>query len=161
MSRAFLRAFEVVIGHEGDYVNHPRDPGGETKFGISKRAYPSLDIRGLTLDDARGIYHRDYWRVVRGDDLPPDLALLMFDAAVNNGPVQAVLWLQRAAGVRADGQFGPITLAAAGGPGVARKFHETRARMMANLETWPTFGRGWAIRLAVLPFEAQQMVGGE
>ena len=57
----FDRAFRFLIGEEGGYVNDPADPGGETKFGISKRAYPQLDIKSLTLDQAKAIYRRDYW----------------------------------------------------------------------------------------------------
>jgi lysozyme family protein len=161
MSRAFLRAFEILIGHEGGYVNHPNDPGGETKFGISKRAYPQLAIADLTLERARDIYARDYWEPIKGDRLPPDLALLVFDAAVNNGVGQAARWLQRTVGVKQDGNIGPRTLEAVRQTAdVARRFHTTRVEMMTGLATWSSFGRGWARRLALLPFEAQQMVGG-
>lgn len=54
-------AHSAPIDHEGGCVNHPEDPGGETKFGITKRSYPHLNIRDLTLDDARAIYRRDFW----------------------------------------------------------------------------------------------------
>ncbi len=82
----FDSAFAIVVGEEGNYVNDPNDPGGETKFGISKRSYPNLDIRQLTLDQAKAIYERDYWRALSCDQLPWDIALLTFDAAVNQGP---------------------------------------------------------------------------
>lgn len=52
----FDKAFEIVVGHEGGYTDHPSDPGGETKFGISKRSYPNENIKGLTLERAKQIY---------------------------------------------------------------------------------------------------------
>lgn len=142
-------AFRVVIGEEGDYANNPRDPGGETKFGISKRAYPALDIAALTCDEAKAIYRRDYWDVVRGDSLPPGLALLTFDAAVNSGPSRAVRWLQAACGASVDGIMGPETLAAAGKASLAAlaEFQAQRLLFMAGLPTWPTFGLGWSRRV--------------
>ncbi len=60
-SQKFEKAFEYVIQNEGDYVLDKNDPGGETKFGISKRSYPTLNIRDLTLEDAKEIYYRDFW----------------------------------------------------------------------------------------------------
>jgi len=77
-----------------------------SKFGISAMSYPTLDIFNLTLEDAHGIYKSDYFDKVRGDDLPPPLALLVFDAAVNSGPLRAALWLQASLGVSQDGVIG-------------------------------------------------------
>ena len=57
----FTEAIGVILYHEGGYVNDKDDPGGETMMGISKRAYPNLDIKGLTEDDVKEIYHKDYW----------------------------------------------------------------------------------------------------
>ena len=81
----FDLAFSLVIGHEGGYVNDPRDPGGETKFGISKKSYPNLNIRLLTLADAKRIYLRDYWNRLQLDRLPDAVRFDLFDAAVNSG----------------------------------------------------------------------------
>ena len=133
-----------------------------TKYGISAAAYPRLDIAALDLDDARAIYRRDYWDRVQGDALPPPLALLVFDAAVNNGVGRAVRWLQLAAGVKADAVVGPATLAAVAayagsGAGLLTEFQAQRMTFMAGLPTWRTFGLGWARRLCRLPFEAVQM----
>jgi len=157
MSAAFDAAFDILIGHEGGYSNNPRDPGGETRFGISKRSYPREDIKNLTVERAKEIYRRDYWRPIRGDELVAPLALLVFDAAVNNGVGQAIRWLQRAARVPVDGDLGPVTIAAAATVGVEARFHLERAMTMTDLPTWPTFGRGWCIRLATLPFQAFAM----
>jgi lysozyme family protein len=147
----FDEAFEALIGHEGGYVNDPRDPGGETKFGISKRAYPSVDIRNLTLDGAKAIYRRDYWAPIGCDNLPAALRFHVFDAAVNSGLRQAVQFLQRAVGVAADGRLGPVTRAAvmaADPASLAARYSGARLQFMTELTTWPTFGKGWARRIA-------------
>lgn len=81
----FLQAFALVIGEEGGYVDDPNDPGGETKFGISKRAYPNLDIAQLTLEEAQALYQRDYWDKLNLDALSWEMSLILFDAAVNQG----------------------------------------------------------------------------
>lgn len=78
---------------EGGYVNDPADPGGETKYGISKRAYPNVDIRNLTPELAGTIYENDYWGPAGCAQLPPGMALVVFDSAVNCGVQRAVNWL--------------------------------------------------------------------
>lgn len=157
---AFEEAFRLVIGHEGGYSNDPKDPGGETKYGISKRSYPRVDIGALTLEGAHRIYRADFWDKIHGDDLDPGLALVAFDAAVNNGVGQAVRWLQRALGVKEDGVIGPVTLnalAKADPQKVLIELHASRIFMMAGLSTWKHFGRGWSRRLASLPYQAAKM----
>ena len=157
---AFEEAFRLLIGHEGGYSNDPKDPGGETKYGISKRSYPRVDIGALTLEGAHRIYRADYWDKIHGDDLDPALALVAFDAAVNNGVGQAVRWLQGALGVKQDGVIGPVTLnalAAADPQKTLVELHAQRIYMMAGLSTWKHFGRGWSRRLASLPYQAAKM----
>jgi lysozyme family protein len=148
----FDTAFEKLIGHEGGYSNNPHDPGGETKFGISKRSYPALDIAALTLAEAKAIYRRDYWDRAQCDRLPPDLAFDLFDAAVNSGIGQAIRWLQRSVGVADDGYVGPLTLGALTRDGdlsaVQARFNGHRLAFMTSLSTWQTFGKGWARRIA-------------
>lgn len=157
---AFEEAFRLVIGHEGGYSNDPKDPGGETKYGISKRSYSHIDIGALTLDGARRIYKADYWDKIHGDDLDPGLALVAFDAAVNNGVSQSIRWLQGAVGVKQDGVIGPATLNALSKADPAKtlvELHASRIFMMAGLSTWKHFGRGWSRRLADLPYQAAKM----
>lgn len=89
------------------------DPGGLTKYGISQKAYPTLDIRSLTEEDARSIYDGTYWAGIRGDDLPGPIALVAFDCAVNQGVATAIKLLQRALGVPQDGIIGQVTIMAA------------------------------------------------
>jgi lysozyme family protein len=110
-SQAFRRALDFTLAQEGGYVHDPADPGGETKFGISKRAYPDLDISQLSRSDAAAIYHRDYWMPLRGDDLPPLAALILFDWAVHSGVQMASHALQKQlGGLAVDGAIGPLTV---------------------------------------------------
>lgn len=97
----FDKAIEFVLKWEGGYVNHPDDPGGETKYGISKRAYPDLDVANLTLDDAKVIYKRDYWDKAECDGLETHLAMIVFDTAVNCGVNKAKEFFKKA---KEDGQ---------------------------------------------------------
>lgn len=157
---AWETIFQIVVGHEGGYVNDPKDPGGETKYGISKRSHPAVDVGALTLDGARRIYKANYYDKIHGDDLDPGLALVCFDAAVNNGVGQAIRWLQGALGVKEDGIIGPATMAAlarADPQTVLVELHARRIFMMAGLSTWKHFGRGWSRRLASLPYQAAKM----
>jgi len=157
---AFDQAFEIVVGHEGGFSDNPNDPGGATKYGISARSYPNVNIGALTLDGAKAIYQRDYWNRAGCDLCDPGLALIVFDAAVNNGVGQAVRWLQAAVGVTADGVIGPATRAAvakANAQEALVALHAARINMMAGLPTWQTFGRGWSRRLAQLPYQAASM----
>lgn len=130
---SFERAFRIVVGEEGGYVNDPRDPGGETKYGISKRSYPNVDIKNLTLEQARAIYREDYWDALKLDGQPWHKALCLFDCAVNQGRAVAVELLQQDA------------------PWVVN-FQAERVRRYASLKSWPVYGRGWtrrAIRIAI------------
>ena len=159
----FERAFAVVIGAEGGYSNNPADPGGPTKYGITlatlsrsrARACTAADVQALTLVEAEAIYKRDYWDKIRGDDLPPPIALVVFDCLVNGG--HPALWLQGALRVKADGSIGDITVAAAKAAKVADVVSEVNAQRMvylASLPTWGTFGLGWARRIAHLGIAA-------
>ena len=147
----FDQCFDKLIAHEGGYVSHEKDPGGETNFGISKRAYPQVDIKNLTRDAAKQIYKTDYWDRAQCDKLPPTLAYLLFDCAVNSGIGQAVRFLQRAVGVADDCQIGPLTLAAVqriDQESLCAKFLGQRLDFMTRLSTWDVFGKGWARRIA-------------
>lgn len=172
----FDQAFSIVIGHEGDFDATHADPGnwtsgvvGEgvlkgTRWGISAAAYPGLNIAELSQADAAAIYHSDYWERIEGNSLPAPLALLVFDAAVNNGVGHAVRWLQSAVGVTPDGQLGPATRAAIsttaariGGASLCAEFQAQRLAFMAALPTWRIFGLGWARRLCQLPYQSVSM----
>jgi lysozyme family protein len=117
-SSKFLKAFDYMLKHEGGYVNDRADPGGETRYGISKRSYPNLNIKDLTRDQARKIYHRDFWTKARCESIDDEgLSVKLFDLCVNMGIPQAVKLIQRAlraAGISVveDGILGSATLAA-------------------------------------------------
>ncbi|OED43597.1 hypothetical protein ACH42_09810 [Endozoicomonas sp. (ex Bugula neritina AB1)] len=111
-SSAFEIAVSFVLAAEGGYVNDPEDTGGETSFGISKRAYPDLNIRALTLKHATAIYHEDYWLACGCQKMPAALACVVFDTAVNMGQVTAIQQLQKTLSVVVDGIVGPQTLTA-------------------------------------------------
>ena len=153
----FDQAFATLLKHEGGFSDHAADPGGKTRFGITEAVAREAgyrgDMRELPLDLAKRIYKDRYWDAVRADELPEAIRYAVFDAAVNSGPRQAILWLQRAVGVRDDGVIGPITLSAvrATDPqALLRRMLSARLRLMTDLPTWPTFGRGWARRIADL-----------
>lgn len=168
----FDQAFAILIGEEGGYSTDPRDPGNwtggncglgvcaGTKYGLSAAAFPTLDIGTLTPDAARAIYLGSYWTPMHGDALPPVVALVAFDAAVNNGVGMSTIWLQSAAGVRVDGDIGPVTIAAAERADpttLATEMLALRMVHMASIPGWSTFGLGWARRLCGLPFKAMDM----
>jgi len=107
----FDKAILEVLKHEGGYVNHPNDPGGETNYGITKKVYPKLDIKNLTVEQAKEIYRKDYW--LSGlDELEYPIAAKIFDMVVNMGTRQAIKLVQRAVDVSDDGILGKGTLAA-------------------------------------------------
>jgi lysozyme family protein len=146
----FERCLAFTVGSEGGYVNDPNDPGGETKFGISKRQYPDLDIALLTAEDASEIYHDDYWVPMHCDDIPGPLAMCVFDEGVNTGQHEAVLLLQRAVGAQpTDGKIGPNTIAQANRyilPSAIYRFADEREKYYRSLPTFPRYGRGWLLR---------------
>jgi lysozyme family protein len=145
----FENAVEVIFEHEGGLVDNPKDPGGLTNFGISQRAYPSVDIRGLTKVTAAAIYKRDYWDKINGDLLKPAIALCVFDSAVNQGVGFAAKALQKECGVTADGAIGPATAAAANKNTMqtVERFMTARILHYGSLPTFDTFGKGWIKRI--------------
>ena len=115
----FDEIIEVVLEHEGGYVNDPKDPGGETNFGIAKRSHPDVDIKNLTKEGAKEIYKEVYWDKNKVESLPEELWHIYFDMCVNQGKSRAVKIIQRAVNgkggsLTVDGGLGPMTIAAIG-----------------------------------------------
>lgn len=148
----FDGAFMRLLENEGGYSDHPLDPGGKTMYGITEkvaRAWGYLgEMKDLPLETAKQIARAYYWTPSRCDQLPPAIAFHVFDATYHGGP--AVQWLQKAAGVTADGIIGAKTVAAVRDKNPAElvmAFNALRLGYLANLKTWPEFSRGWARRI--------------
>lgn len=171
----FDRALEFVLAREGGKVDDPKDRGGRTAYGITQRTYdayragkPSRDVWDIPPLDVLRIYRRSYWDAVQGDRLAaasPDVALCVFDCAVNSGPGTAIKQLQTVLGVEADGGFGPITetaLVAAAGTGYPRLLAKLLAardafyrRLVAKDPSQGRFLAGWLNRVN----ELREVVG--
>lgn len=148
---------ETILHHEGGYVNHPKDPGGETNLGVTKRVYEEFggtkDMRDLTVEDVEPIYKKNYWDRIKADELPSGLDLAVFDWAVNSGTGRAAKKLQSMIGTVADGGIGPNTLRTLndyidehGLEATIENYAEVRQDFYESLSTFETFGRGWTRR---------------
>lgn len=152
MLTPFEVALAFVLEREGGYSNDANDPGGETNFGISKRAYPHLNMKALTREDAVAIYWGDYWIPCRCDSLPDEVAIMVFDCAVNQGVEFAKRTLQQTLGVVVDGDIGPKTQQAAKRASVGvvvGDYASARIRryLGMNNAAEERFERGWCERV--------------
>lgn len=144
-----LCAKELMVS-EGGYVNDPRDPGGETKYGISKKAYPNEDIKNMTQERAIYLFKRDYWDKCKCDNMPDALSIVVSDCAYNSGTTRANKILQECLGVTADGIIGPKTLGAIEKQDLQKllwKYHDNRLNFLKSLSTWEVYGKGWKDRV--------------
>lgn len=149
MTVDFHTAFDRLLGFEGGYSNDPKDLGGETNWGISKRSYPHVDIKALTIEGAKAIYLRDFWQPL--DGAHPAIRFQVFDFAVNGGLSVSIRKLQYVVGVADDGHWGPVSskaLATFDVNDVLLRFNAQRLRFYATLRGWPDFGKGWVLRIA-------------
>jgi len=150
--KIFDEALEMVLIHEGGYVDDPHDKGGETKYGISKRAYPNVDIKNLTTRQAGDIYRADYWDKSHCSSLPSGVAIQVFDTAINCGVSRAAKFLQECVGATADGVIGKKTLAAVSeshkdsGSDLIQKYTDRREQYYRSLKQYDRYGRGWSRR---------------
>ena len=163
---AFSTIIKMVLEHEGGYVNHPNDPGGETKYGISKRAYPDIDIAAITEEDAEEIYYRDYFSRIKGDDLPSSVACVVLDYGVNSGISRASKALQSACGItNGDGIIGPhslnavwVTVEEKGEEYLVNEVTRIRQEFIRGLSIYDTFGRGWERRIDETRAKALELI---
>ncbi len=157
MKQNFDKCLEMLLHHEGGFVNHPKDPGGMTNLGVTKAVYDAwtgkesseAEMRALTPADVAPIYRKNYWDKVRGDDLPSGVDWCAFDWAVNSGSKRPAKAIQKAVGAKQDGAIGPMTLQAVADVDpdrIIEAVYHTRQRFYERLSTFETFGNGWTRR---------------
>jgi hypothetical protein len=169
-SRQFHKCMDIILRHEGGYVDHPDDPGGATNYGITHKtlaAWRKVDkcsreeVRTLQVDEAKEIYRAHYWNALNCDNLPAGVDLVTFDMGVNAGVGRSSRMLQETVSVEQDGQVGPITVGAVNRVDpefVINKFSDRRLEYYQSLKHWPTFGRGWSRRTSETRAAALEML---
>ena len=158
MEANFFKSLEMVLKHEGGFVDHPDDPGGATNKGITHKTYSDFlgrpledvdELKNIPDEHVQLIYKQGYWDKVKGDNLPSGVDFAIFDWAVNSGPGRAAKALQKAVGATADGAIGPKTLAAveaADAAEIIKAVADDREAFYRSLRTFNTFGKGWLRR---------------
>lgn len=151
----FDAAFDILLGHEGGFVDHPEDPGGATRWGITARVAVQNgylgNMRDFPVEMAKKIAKAQYWDAVRAEELPAAIRFDVFDTAYNSGVKQTVKLLQRAVGVPDDGVLGRQTMTAVGAQkpfSIAMRFNAERLDFLTGLATFGSFGKGWTRRIA-------------
>ena len=168
MQANFHRSLNLVLKEEGGFVNHPKDPGGMTNLGVTKKAWEEYvghsvtetDMRSLTPAQVLPFYQEKYWNACRCEKLQSGLDYLIFDIAVNSGTGRAAKFLQSAVGVEIDGAIGARTVAAANKSTIHEliaQISNKRAAFYKSLPTFPTFGKGWLARCERVKSEALEM----
>jgi lysozyme family protein len=168
MTKSFKDCLELVLKHEGGFVNHKDDPGGMTNLGVTKKVWEEWvghpvtekDMKELTPEKVAPMYEMRYWRTSYCEKLPRGLDLLVFSMAVNAGAGRSVKLLQDAIGVLPDGVIGPNTMAKINEANVETlidKFSEARTAYYKGLKTFPVFGKGWLSRTDKERLEALDM----
>jgi lysozyme family protein len=168
----FETCLALMLAHEGGFVNHPKDPGGMTNLGVTKRVWEEWvghevdekQMRALTPETVAPLYKRKYWDAVRADDLVDGVDYCVFDVAVNSGPGRAIKFLQSCVGTTPDGGFGPRTLAAVkeaekDPTRLIEMYCAKRLEFLQSLSTFETFGKGWSRRVQEVKDKALKMLG--
>ena len=165
MKDNFDECLKMLLHHEGGYVNHPKDPGGETNLGVTKRVYEkwggTKDMKDLTVEDVAPIYKKEYWDRCKCDDLESGVDWAVFDWAVNSGTGRAAKAIQKICGAAQDGAIGPKTLALIGKQDtqyVVEEFGKIRQDFYESLKTFDTFGKGWTRRNKETTEKALEMI---
>ncbi len=169
MKENFDKCLEMLLSHEGGFVNHPEDPGGITNLGVTKKVYDEWtgresteqEMRDLTPDDVAPIYKKNYWDRVKGDSLPSGLDWACFDWCVNSGSGRPAKAVQRAVGATQDGAIGPQTLGLImekDPEEIINYVYGVRQDFYKGLKTFETFGRGWTRRNKETLHQALEMI---
>jgi lysozyme family protein len=158
----FDQCLDVIIQYEGGYVNHPKDPGGITNLGITKKVYEAwmkrpvtdFEMRNLSVEDVAPVYRVGYWDRLKCDELHIGVDLVVFDFGVNAGVTRSTKFLQEIVGAVPDGVIGPKTLSRARDycekykkENLIKLFSNKRRDYYRSLKTFPTFGKGWIRRV--------------
>ena len=175
MKENYDHCLGLILHHEGGYVNHPKDPGGETNKGITKRVYENWcieqdlfqkEMKDLKISDVAPIYKNNYWDRVKADALPHGVDLCVFDFSVNAGTGRGAKYLQTIVGAVSDGAIGPNTLrqvdewvAMGGEEDLVVAYSDARRRYNKKLRTFDTFGRGGLRRVDETEVEALKLAG--
>ena len=170
MNSNFEKCLEMLLVHEGGYVNHPSDPGGETNLGVTRKVWEEWvghpvnekEMRNLTPTMVAPLYKRKYWDACRADDLISGLDYCVFDVSVNSGVGRAIKLLQSSVGATPDGGFGSITAAlvkkAEEEPQrIIELFSAKRLEFLESLKAFPVFGKGWSRRVQEVKNKALEM----
>ena len=166
----FQTSLLLVLKSEGNFINHPSDPGGMTNLGVTKKVWKEwvkrdvdeAEMRALTPELVTPLYKARYWDSCKCDDLPRGVDYAVFDSAVNMGPGRAAKLLQAALGVTADGAIGRATIAAATAADpveLLEAFSLGKEEFYQSLPTFATFGKGWLNRVAHVQSAAEGMMG--
>lgn len=162
MESNFNRSLDIILKHEGGYVNHPADPGGMTNLGVTKKNWDTYigrvstlqEFKALKKEDVAPFYKKKYWDLMFCNDLPSGVDLCVFDFGLNAGPSRGTKYLQKALGIKEDGDIGPGTHKAMdsyiedhGVEALVRRYQDLRAQYYKGLKTFPTFGKGWLRRV--------------
>lgn len=169
MKENFDKCLEMLLSHEGGFVNHPEDPGGITNLGVTKKVYDEWtgresteqEMRDLTPEDVAPIYKKNYWDRIKGDSLPSGLDWACFDWAVNSGSGRPAKAVQRAVGATQDGAIGPQTLGLImekDPEEIINYVYGVRQDFYKSLKTFETFGRGWTRRNKETLHQALEMI---
>ena len=175
MKENYEHCLGMILHHEGGYVNHPKDPGGETNMGVTRRVYENWcleqdlfqkDMKDLEFSDVAPIYKQNYWDRCKCDSLPNGVDLCVFDMGVNAGTGRGARFLQKCVGSVSDGAVGPNTLrqvdewiAMRGEEDLITDYSERRRDYYKRLKTFSTFGRGWIRRVDETEVEALKLAG--
>jgi lysozyme family protein len=169
MKDNFEQCLALVLKHEGGFVNHPKDPGGMTNLGVTKKVWEEYvghpvdeaAMRALGPQDVSPLYKQNYWDKIKGDELPRGVDYACFDLAVNSGVGRAAKTLQKAVGANPDGVIGRATLDAVASSNprdLATQICDIRLAFLQGLPTFGTFGKGWTRRVEEVEKIAFNMV---
>lgn len=170
MNRNWDKCFDMVIVHEGGYVDNPADPGGATNLGCTKAVWEQYvghsvtkdDIKNLTKADVKPLYKKRYWDAIHGDALPSGLDYCIFDCAINSGVNRASKFIQEIVGVSVDGAIGNNTIAAITQINpitLINEYSDKRQSFLESLKTFATFGKGWTQRVKDVRIKSLEMAG--